>query len=204
MTLGSLAYGKAGDPATKSGSATRQEIAMHRLVLVAGLGVCLASGAAAQEVSISDIRTQAFLERSGKLSDDLSTAGKPLKNLPRPGNELGEPANALLVTLVFKGAKNSEASNKIARDMAQVTVKQMAGDVQKVLLYRVFGGFSFGETGQTTKAFMLDDAVCAPVEIDVKVGRTRKTETLDLSCEAPAVAQADVTTTGSVKQPARR
>lgn len=177
---------------------------MFRVVLAAGLGLSFATASAAQEVSIADIRTQAFLERSGKLSDDLSGTEKPLKNLPRPGNELGEPANALLVTLVFKGAKNSEASNKIARDMAQVTVKQMAGDVQKILLYRVFGGFSFGETGQSVKAFMLDDAVCAPIEIDVKVGRTRKTETLDLSCEAPAVAQADVTTTGSVKKPARR
>lgn len=176
---------------------------MHRIVLAAAIGLSLATGVAAQEVSIADIRAQAFLERSGKLSDDLSATDKPLKNLPRPGNELGEPANALLVTVIFKGPKNSEASTKIARDMAQVTVKQMAGDVQKVLLYRVFGGFSFGDAGQTVKAFMLDDAVCAPVEIDVKIGRTRKTETLDFSCEAPALAQIDVTTTGSVKKPVR-
>jgi hypothetical protein len=177
---------------------------MHRILLAAGIGLCLASGAIAQEVSISDIKAQAFLERSGRLSDDLSTSDKPLRNLPRPGNELGEPANALLVTLVFKGPKNGEASNKLARDMAQVTVKQMAGDVQRTLLFRAFGGFSFGENGQTAKAFMLDDATCAPIEIDVKVGRTRKTETLDMACDAPAVAQADVTTTGSVKKPARR
>jgi hypothetical protein len=177
---------------------------MFRHVLLAGLGLCLATAASAQEVSIQDIRAQAFLERSGKLSDDLSASDKSIKNLPRPGNELGEPANALLVTLVFKGPKNGEASNKLARDMAQVTVKQMSGDIQKTLLFRAFGGFSFGENGQTVKAFMLEDAVCAPIEIDVKVGRTRKTETLDLSCEAPAVAQADVTTTASVKKPARR
>ena len=177
---------------------------MYRSVLLAGMGLCLATAATAQDVAIQDIKAQAFLERSGKLSDDLSGTDKTIKNLPRPGNELGEPANALLVTLVFKGPKNGEASNKLARDMAQVTVKQMAGDVQKTLLFRAFGGFSFGENGQTVKAFMLEDAVCAPIEIDVKVGRTRKTETLDLSCEAPAVAQADVTATGSVKKPARR
>jgi hypothetical protein len=50
-------------------------------------------------------------------------------------------------------------------------VKQSAGDVTKTLLYRAYGGFSFGPDGQAHRAFLLDDATCAPLEIEVKVGR---------------------------------
>ncbi len=151
-------------------------------------------------VAITGIRMQAFLERSGRWSDDLAAQKKPLKNLPQAGGDLAEPANAILVTLVFSGPKNGEGSRSIARDMAQVNVKQTAGDVTKTLLYRAFGGFSFGADGLTHKTFMLDDATCAPLEVEVKVGRTRKTQELDLSCEAPAVAQGDAAKTGSVKE----
>ena len=150
-------------------------------------------------VAITGIRMQAFLERSGRWSDDLAAQKKPFKNLPQAGGDLAEPANAILVTLVFSGPKNGEGSRSIARDLAQVNVKQSAGDVTKTLLYRVFGGLSFGADGQTHKTFMLDDATCAPLEVEVKVGRTRKVQMLDLSCEAPAVAQADPGKTGATK-----
>ena len=166
----------------------------------ASTSLLLALPAFAQEsVAITGIRMQAFLERSGRWSDDLAAQKKPFKNLPQAGGDLGEPANAVLVTLVFSGPKNGEGSRAIARDMAQVPVKQSAGDVPKTLLYRAFGGFSFGADGQAHKAFLLDDATCAPLEVDVKVGRTRKVQTLDLSCEAPATAQAEPAKTGAVK-----
>ena len=48
------------------------------------------------------------------------------------------------------------------------------------------------------RLLVLDDATCAPLEVEVKVGRTRKVQELELSCETPAVAQAD-TKTGSTK-----
>jgi hypothetical protein len=166
----------------------------------ASTSLLLALPAFAQEsVAITGIRMQAFLERSGRWSDDLAAMKKPFKNLPQAGNELGEPANTILVTLVFSGPKNGEGSRSIARDMAQVSVKQTAGDVTKTLLYRAFGGLSFGPDGKTHKAFVLDDATCAPLEIEVKVGRTRKVQDLDLSCETPATAQAETAKTGSVK-----
>ena len=60
--------------------------------------------------------------------------GKPLRNLPRPGNALGEPAEALLVTLVFQGPKNGQSSRTLARDMATVTVKQSKGGADRTLL----------------------------------------------------------------------
>jgi hypothetical protein len=167
----------------------------------ASTSLLLALPAFAQEsVAITGIRMQAFLERSGRWSDDLAAMKKPFKNLPQAGNELGEPANTILVTLVFSGPKNGEGSRSIARDMAQVSVKQTAGDVTKTLLYRAFGGLSFGADGKTHKAFMLDDATCAPLEIEVKVGRTRKVQDLDLSCETPATAQTESSKTGSVKE----
>lgn len=163
---------------------------MHRIVLAAGFSL-VAFPVLAQDVSITGVKAQAFLERSGRLSDDLVAAKKPFKNLVRPDGDLGEPANALLVTLVFAGPKNSEGSKKIARDLAQVTVKQTSGDVTKTLLYRAFGGFSFGAEGQAHRAFMLDDATCAPLEIEVKVGRTQKVQSLELACDAPVVAATD-------------
>jgi hypothetical protein len=174
---------------------------MHRIALAAAaaaLALPAPSALAQDGVAITDIRMQAFLERSGRWSDDLAALKKPLKNLPQAGSELGEPANAVLVTLVFSGPKGGEGSRSIARDMAQVSVKQDAGGVTKTLLYRAFGGFSFGPDGRTHKAFVLDDATCAPLEVEVKVGRTRKVQELELSCETPAVAQAD-TKTGSTK-----
>ncbi|HEX2554378.1 MAG TPA: hypothetical protein VHL98_11800 [Microvirga sp.] len=175
---------------------------MPRLPIALASAVLILAGlpALAQEsVAITGVRMQAFLERSGRWSDDLAAQKKPFKNLPQAGSDLGEPANAVLVTLVFSGPKNGEGSRSIARDMAQVSVKQSAGDVPKTLLYRAFGGLSFGADGQAYKAFLLDDATCAPLEVDVKVGRTRKVQTLDLSCEAPATAQADPTKTGATK-----
>ena len=171
---------------------------MHRVVLIAAVGL-LATGAQAQDVAVNGIKAQAFLERSGRWSDDLAAAKKPFKNLSRPDGDLGEPANSVLVTLDFTGPKNGEGSRNLARDMAQVIVKQTAGDVTKTLLYRAFGGFTFGADGRAYRTFMLDDATCAPLEIEVKVGRTRKLQSLDLSCEAPVVASADVTATGAVK-----
>jgi hypothetical protein len=176
---------------------------MNRTILAATFSVA-ALPALAQDVAITGVKAQAFLERSGKLSDDLVAAKKPFKNLVRPDGDLGEPANALLITLAFSGPKNTEGSKKVARDLAQVTVKQTSGDAPKTLLYRAFGGFSFGPDGQAYRAFMLDDATCAPLEIEVKVGRTQKTQALDLACETPVAAAATApTNTGKPAAPRR-
>ena len=53
------------------------------------------------------------------------------------------------------------------------------------------GGLTFGEDGRASKAFMLDEAACDPLEIEVKVGRSRRTEKLDLSCDPVAPQPAD-------------
>jgi hypothetical protein len=161
------------------------------LMLCASL-LAASTTARAQEggITVSEVRTQAFLERSGRFSDDLSGTKKTWKNLGLPTSELGEASTGVLVTLVFAGPKNTESSRNLARDMAQVTVKQTKDDATRTLLLRAFNGFAFGETGLAHKAFLLDDATCAPLEIDVKIGRSRRTETLDLRCDAPQPAEA--------------
>lgn len=160
------------------------------LILCAPL-LAASTTAAAQEagITVSEVKVQAFLERSGRFSDDLSGVKKTWKNLGLPANELGEASTGVLVTLVFAGPKNTESSRNLARDMAQVTVKQTKEDATRTLLFRAYGGFAFGETGSAHKAFLLDDATCAPLEIDVKIGRSRRTETLDLQCDAPPKAE---------------
>ncbi|POR50359.1 hypothetical protein [Bosea psychrotolerans] len=134
------------------------------------------------QVSVAEIRAQIFLERSGKLSDNLIGANKALHNTVIGEGDAGEPADAVLVTLVFTGAKNTRSSDKIARDLASITVKQRARTGEKTLLRRVYGGFLFGESGRIHKAFLLDNATCAPLDIEVKVGRSTKSAKLDFTC----------------------
>ena len=161
--------------------------------------------ALAQEggIAVSEVKAQAFLERSGRFSDDLSGAKKTWKNLGLPANELGEASTGILVTLVFAGPKNTESSRNLARDMAQVTVKQTKEDATRTLLFRAYGGFAFGDSGTAHKAFLLDDATCAPLEIDVKIGRSRRTETLDLQCDAPPKPEEATASAGKGGKPKR-
>lgn len=146
------------------------------------LGAFLAAGPAAAQVAVVEIKAQLFLERSGALSDNLVGANKVLRNTVIGEGDAGEPAESVLLTLVFSGKKNSVSSNKIARDLATLTVRQQARTGERILLKRAFGGFLFGETGRISKAVLLDNATCAPLEIEVKVGRAAKTAKLDFSC----------------------
>lgn len=134
------------------------------------------------QVAVDEIRAQLFLERSGKLSENLVGSKKALFNTVIGEGDAGEPADAILVTLAFTGAKNTKSSDKIARDLASITVRQQAKTGERILLRRVYGGFLFGETGRIHKAFLLDNATCAPLEIEVKVGRSRKEAKLDFAC----------------------
>ena len=159
---------------------------MHILPPTAALSIALTGAALAQQggsVSIAEVKAQAFLERSGRWSDDLATTKTELRNLPLPTSPLGEPADAVLVTLVFQGPKNTQSSRALARDMATLSVKQTKGGESRPLVYRALGGFHFNDAGQAYKAFMLDEATCAPLEIEVKVGRSRKAQKLAFACD---------------------
>ena len=146
------------------------------------LALPLLAGASFAQVAVADIRAQLFLERSGTLSENLVGANKALHNTPIGEGDAGEPSDTVLVTLSFTGPKNTRSSDKIARDLASVTVKQKTKAGERILLKRAYGGFLFGEAGRVHKAFLLDNATCAPLEIEVKVGRTAKTAKLDFRC----------------------
>ncbi len=144
--------------------------------------VCGVSTAGAQ-VAVDDVRIQIFGERSGSFSENLVGSRKVLKNTVRGEGDAGEPAEQVLVTLVFTGPKNSRSSDKIARDLASVTVTQSAKTGPRTLLKRAYGGFQFGESGRYHKAFMLDNATCAPLEVEVRLGRSRRTVKVDFTCD---------------------
>jgi hypothetical protein len=141
-----------------------------------------ATGATAQVVA-EEVRMQLFLERSGKLSENIVGSRKNFTNTMSGGGDAGEPAEAVMVTLVFTGPKNTKSSDKIARDLASITVTQSARTGPRVLLKRAYGGFQFGDDGRAHKAFLLDNATCAPLEVDVRVGRSRKTARVDFKCD---------------------
>lgn len=156
---------------------------MLRLSSGAAIALICSISAADAQVAVEDVRIQIFGERSGAFSENLVGSRKTFKNTVRGEGDAGEPAEQVLVTLVFTGPKNSRSSDKIARDLASVTVTQSAKTGPRTLLKRAYGGFQFGESGRYHKAFMLDNATCAPLEVDVRLGRSRKTAKIDFACD---------------------
>lgn len=151
-------------------------------LLALAAGPALAQQPASSGIAIQDIKVQLFMERSGTLSENLIGSKKVLFNTPTGAGDAGEPAESVLVTLVFQGPKNSRGSDKLARDLAAVKVTQTLKTGPKILINRAFGGMQFAEAGVAYKAFMLDSATCAPLEIEARVGRSRKTVKLDFKC----------------------
>ncbi|HRK25062.1 MAG TPA: hypothetical protein PLQ11_08935 [Beijerinckiaceae bacterium] len=134
-------------------------------------------------ISLIDMKVQMFLERSGTWSENLVNTRKKLHNTVLGQGDAGEPADAVLVTLVFEGTKNTRGSDKLARDLAQVKVTQATKAGNKILLNRVYGGFLFGDNGLAHKAFVIDNATCLPLEIEAKIGRTRKAAKIEFTCD---------------------
>jgi hypothetical protein len=156
---------------------------MYRSLLAGGFLIIASSADVSAQVAIDDIRLQLFKERSGSLSENVAGSKKTFVNTPKGEGDIGEPAEAVLVTLAFTGPKNTRSSDKIARDMASVTVTQAAKTGPRVLLKRAYGGFQFGEDGKSHKAFLLDSATCGALEVDVRLGRSRRTTKVDFTCD---------------------
>lgn len=137
-------------------------------------------GAFTGPITIKDLKVRFFFEQSARFSDDIAESGQTFINVPR-GEGVAEPASGLLVILAVAGPKGGHSNDKIARHMAQVNVtrRYRAGPQ---LEQRVFGGFRFNDQGVAYKAFMIDAATCAPVEIDARLGHSRKTVTINFSC----------------------
>jgi hypothetical protein len=147
------------------------------------LASILFAASAQAQVAVEDVQVQLFLEKSGKLSENLVGTKKKFVNTPAGEGDAGEPADSLIVTLTFTGPKNTTSSDKIARDVASISVTQMTKAGPKVLR-KAYAGFRFGENGKAFKAFSMDGATCLPWEVEVKVGKSRKTAKIDFECAA--------------------
>ena len=157
---------------------------MGRMGLAGALSVLgLLAGAEAADlksadVKILDVKAYAYLERAGKLSDNL-IGGPPLVDVPRGGALGGDTATGLLLDFVFEGEKG--ASPKDASATADLTQVTHAG--ARVVTHKTVDRFAFGQDGVAHKAVFLEGATCMPLTIEVHAGRSVKSAKLDFSCE---------------------
>lgn len=157
------------------------------LVAVVLTGPAIAQGARpanppgdSTAVTLKDVRVQFYLEKSATFSENIAIGGKKFMNAAR-GEGIAEPASGLLVTIEATGPKGGKSNDKIAAHIAQVIVNRKYRSGPKTE-QKVFGGFRFNDQGIAYKAFMLDAATCAPLEVDVRIGRSRKKVEVDFDC----------------------
>lgn len=155
---------------------------MHVLpACLASLAVLILATPAMAQVAIEDIKIQLFQEKSGTFSGNIADGKKAFVNTPTGEGGTGEPADSILITLTFTGSRNTVSSEKIARDVASVSVTQMTKSGPKISR-KAYAGFRFDENGHSYKAFSMDGATCLPLEVEVKVGKSRKSAKVDFSC----------------------
>ena len=146
------------------------------LVLGVVAGVC--SPADSAELKIADVKAYLFLERAGRLSDDILGA-QALVNAPKGGAPGGDTATAVLIDFTFEGDRN--AAPKYAT--ATVDLTQTKGDGARVVTHKAFTGFVFGADGVEHKALFLEGATCTPLAIEVHAGHTSKSAHVDFQCD---------------------
>ena len=147
------------------------------LVAVAAFGLW-GSVAEAADLKITNIKASLYLEDSGKFSDPLAE-GDALQNLPKGDGPDRRLASGVLIDLTFSGDKNS--APKYATAVVDVTQTNLAG--QQVVTHKGFTNFVFGPDGIEHKAFLLENATCMPLQVDVHANKTAKTLRLAFSCK---------------------
>jgi hypothetical protein len=164
-------------------------------VLAVGL-LAGSSALQAQEIRLGDIRAHLYLERSGKLSEDvLSQRNARLTDLPSGEGVFGEPANTLIVTVTLLGAPNTQP--KHASALVNITTTNRTG--QRRTETRPLMGFVFGEDGRLSRPIVLENVTCSKVEIEVKSRSAARRAELPFTCTDPRTADA-----GDQRKPARR
>jgi hypothetical protein len=147
-------------------------------VAAAVVSFALVGGAEAAQLKIVDVKAYAFLERAGKLSDDLVGSGESVVDAPKGGALGGDTATGLLIDFTFEGDKN--ASPKYATAVVDLTQTGRSG--QPIITHRAFTNFIFGPDGVEHKAVFLEAATCMPLAIQVHAGKTEKTAKIDFHC----------------------
>ncbi len=74
----------------------------------------------------------------------------------------------MLIELTFSGEKN--AAPKFATATVDVTQTNHSG--QASVTHKGFTHFVFGPDGLEHKAFLLEDATCGPLKVDVRANKT--------------------------------
>jgi hypothetical protein len=150
-----------------------------RIVWVAAALFGLAGSAAqAADLKIVGINASLYLETTGKFSEPLEQ-GASLENLAKGDGPDHQLASAILIDLTFSGDKNS--APKYATATVDVTQTNHAG--QQVVTHKGFTNFVFGPDGIQHKAFLLENATCMPLQVDVHANKTAKTLRLSFSCK---------------------
>jgi hypothetical protein len=145
---------------------------------LAAAGVCaLSAGAQAAELKIADIKASLYLEATGKFSEALTDAAA-LDNLAKGDGPDHRLASAVLIELTFSGEKN--AAPKFATATVDVIQTNHAG--QASVTHKGFTHFVFGPDGLEHKAFLIEDATCMPLRIEVRANKSVKTLSLPFHC----------------------
>lgn len=140
-------------------------------------GLATAGTAQAAELKIVDVKAYVFLERAGKLSDDI-VGGPGLVDAPRGGAPGGDTATGVMIDFTFSGDPNF--APKYATAIVDLTQTNQTG--QQLVTHKAFTGFRFGDDGLEHKAIYLENATCAPLTIKVHAGKTDKQTQVDFSC----------------------
>ena len=130
-----------------------------QLALAAALLAASVAQAQCADLKIVDIKAYVFLERAGRLSDDL-VGGEPLVNTPRGGALGGDTATAVMVDLVFEGDKKAPDATKSAPPkpaIATVDLTQTNFAGQRIVTHKVFADLDFG-AGINHKVVFLEKA----------------------------------------------
>ncbi|RBP04029.1 hypothetical protein DFR50_1411 [Roseiarcus fermentans] len=151
-------------------------MAMSRTAAIVA-ALALASSAEAADLKIVDVKAYVFLERAGKLSDDI-LAGPALVDAPKGGAPGGDTATGVLLDFTFSGDRNF--APKYAT--ATVDLTQTGHGGQQIVTHKAFTGFRFGDDGVEHKAIYLENATCAPLAVAIHAGKTEKQVQLDFSC----------------------
>ncbi len=160
---------------------------MLKLSIAAAVMTVTAGAAAAQDVRLGDLRAHVYLERSGRLSDDILALKDPrLADLPRGEGVFGEPANTVLLNVTLLGARNTQPRHASA--IVNITTTNRTG--QRKTEVRPLMGFVFGDDGRLNRAVVLDNVTCSKVEVEVKTRGAAKKAQLDFSCTEPRTAEA--------------
>jgi hypothetical protein len=151
---------------------------VRSIVLLVVCAVPIAVPAAAAELKIVDVKASLFYERAGRFSDNI--IGAPgFENLAKGGGPDHDTATAVLFDLTFAGDKN--AAPKYATATVDVTQTSRTG--QQIVTHKAFTNFIFGVEGIEHKAFLVENATCMPMAVDVHAGRTAKNVKLEFQCK---------------------